>query len=129
MIILPGGKDTMAMPIKPVPSGGAYRPGDIVYFRYARKNTNLKQPVAQFKGHGFGMFMGHVPPGAPEPHPLILIRQMAASGFISFDDVIEFLGKETGDLVVKKCTEKYWPESVVKSEEPSQEELPHVEKP
>jgi hypothetical protein len=82
--------------------------GEIVYFKTAKRDSKRKTPLAQFKGLGFGVFLGHLPPFAKEPQVDHLHRMMGAIGFLRFDDVAEFLGDEFGETCVKKFEDKYY---------------------
>lgn len=83
--------------------------GDIVYFKRVKKTVNLKHPEAAFpKGFGYGVFLGHVPLGKPEPPPVIVLRQMAEVGFVQLDDIKEFLGEEQLQIFTEKFLDKYF---------------------
>lgn len=86
-----------------------FKNGDFVFFKKARRSSNPRQPEGAFKGHGFGILLGHVPPFAPDPPGEHLLRLMGSVGFLSFDDVGEFFGREMGVECVKKFEEKYYP--------------------
>lgn len=81
--------------------------GTIVFFNKAKSSTKNTEPASQFKGHGFGILLGHVPTGAREPDIGHVLRVMGTLGFLSFDNVYEFLGKRLGDKVVKKFEAKF----------------------
>lgn len=93
--------------------------GDVVFFKRAKASANRKAPEAQFKGMGFGILLGHVPPFAQSPPGAYVIGQLGSIGYLSFDDVIEFLGDEAGAACVKKFEEKYIPKL-----DPNQQTLP-----
>lgn len=82
--------------------------GDVVFFKKAKKSTSRKAPEATFKGYGFGVMLGHVPPFAAEPPPQHLLRLMGTVGFLTFDDVAEFVGDENAKECVKKFEDKYY---------------------
>lgn len=82
--------------------------GDIIYFKEAKVSTALKAPIAQFKGHAFGILLGYVPPFQKDPTAGMAIRLLGEVGFISFDDIIELAGKQTCELLQKKFIEKYY---------------------
>lgn len=84
-----------------------YRLGDIAFFKRAKKSSLKNSPESQFTGYGFGVFLGHLNPFTPDPPLSILKTLMGGAGFLRFDDVIEFLGKEKGEEVIQKFTEKY----------------------
>lgn len=92
--------------------------GDVVYFRKAKRETRKSAPEMQFpKGHGFGVFLGHVPLGLPDVPPLVLLRQMGSIGFISFDDLNEILGEEAVTAIIAKFEDKYYGKAVETEEE------------
>lgn len=92
---------------KPEPSEIKIEPGTVVYFTKAKTKPGLKTPEWGFKGHGYGIMLGLVPPGTLPP-PLDFIKyQMANVGFVGFDEIAEFLGKEVAETCVKKAIEKY----------------------
>ena len=84
--------------------------GDVVYFKLAQDSSHRKSKKITFKGMGYGVFLGHVPPFQKDPPPAHLIRQMGQIGFVTFDDVAQILGDEQAALVVKKFEEKYYGE-------------------
>lgn len=95
------------------PPDDAVKCGDVVFFRTFRKSLRqrtLKNLDIGFRegAHGFGVMLGTVPKNAPEPHPVLIRRMMGQSGYVLFDDVIEFLGKEPGIEVVEKFKDKYY---------------------
>lgn len=82
--------------------------GTVVYFKHAKTTTTGgKKRLFEFQGLGFGIFLGHVPPLFPEPAREIIISAMGQIGYISFDDITEFAGKEMGELLIQKWTDKY----------------------
>lgn len=82
--------------------------GDLLYFRIAKKESRRNAKEIKFKGHGFGVFLGHLPMYKPEPQPDDLFRMMGAIGFLTFDDVASFLGEEAAQKCVKAYEEKYY---------------------
>lgn len=82
--------------------------GDLVFFKRAKKELGPTGTFVEFKGHGFGVFLGHIPPDAPEPPLLFLFRKMAQIGFIKFDDVSEFLTPAQAKECVEACERKYF---------------------
>lgn len=88
----------------------APKSGEIVYFEKCQRE--LKGPVVGFKGRGFGIMLGIVPAGYPAPPPIMTPRLMGELGYLKFDDVIGFFGKEIGDQCVEKFTTKYYGEIV-----------------
>lgn len=97
--------------------------GDVVFFKRAKEGSARKAPEVQFKGYGFGVMLGHVPPFAKDPPPEHLLRLMGTVGFVSFDDVGEMLGPESGHQLIKKFEDKYYGK-VVPESDPNQAELP-----
>ncbi len=93
--------------------------GDVVFFKRAKGSAHRRAPEAMFKGMGFGILLGHVPPFAQNPPAAYVIGQIGSIGYLSFDDVIEFLGDEAGATCVKKFEEKYLPKV-----DPAQASLP-----
>ncbi len=81
--------------------------GEVVYFKKATRTTKRGALETSFTGHAFGIMVGVVPPSRPEPSKQVLMMALAQMGYMSFDDVGEFLGKEQADLCVKKFEQKY----------------------
>lgn len=98
--------------LQPVPSK-PLAAGDVVFFKRARGGLSARDRFAEFQGHGFGILLGHVPSDAPVPPLLLVLRQMGSFGFISFDDVIQLMGKEIGDQLALKFAEKYYGKEVI----------------
>lgn len=94
--------------------------GDVVFFKKAKASSARKSPEVMFKGHGFGILLGHVPPFAQNPPAGYVIGQLGSIGYLSFDDVIEFLGDEAGATCVQKFEAKYLP----KAPDAAQADLP-----
>jgi hypothetical protein len=87
--------------------------GDIVYFKTCTREPKRKAPVLTFKGAwGFGVLLGFLQPFAPPPTEKQLMPLMGNMGFLSFDDVEEFLGEEQAKLCIKKYEDKYYPKIV-----------------
>jgi hypothetical protein len=97
--------------------------GDVVFFKKAKDSSARRAPEVMFKGHGFGILLGHVPPFAKNPPAAFVIGQLGSIGYLSFDDVIEFLGQEAGATCVAKFEDKYMP----KAADPNAPELPLAE--
>lgn len=89
-----------------------FKPGDIVFFKRGKKNSQRKTPEVQFNGHAFGIMLGHVPPFQKDPPQAHVLRLMATVGFISFDDVGIFLGPEALVDCVKKFELKYYGQQI-----------------
>ncbi len=83
-------------------------PGDIAFFKRAKKTSHRKSPEIMFKGHAFGIILGIVPPFQKDPVESDLMRMIGTVGFLSFDDVAEFLGDVAGAECVKKFEDKYY---------------------
>lgn len=98
--------------------------GDVVFFKRAKPQSRGKAQEVHFKGHAFGVLLGHVPPFQKDPPPEHLLRLMGTIGFLSFDDVGEFFGPEIGADAVKKFEDKYYGKVVEDPNAPKQEELP-----
>lgn len=84
------------------------KPGDAVFFEIAKPSSSRKAPKIKFQGHGFGILLGHVPPFQKDPPPEHLLRLMGTIGFMSFDDVANFLGDEMAAKCVKAFEDKYY---------------------
>lgn len=82
--------------------------GDVVFFKTAKKESGPKSYAMTFQGHGFGVFLGHVPKMMPDPDPGQLLRMMGQIGFLTFDDVGTFLGEEMAAKCVKMYEDKYY---------------------
>lgn len=82
-------------------------PGDVVFFKAAKKSNDKKSPSILFHGQGFGVLLGEAPPDVGDPHPLFLVQQMGAIGYVSFDDVGALLGKEHAETLIKMFEQKY----------------------
>jgi hypothetical protein len=82
--------------------------GDVVFFKEAREGSGRKARTMKFKGHAFGVLLGHVPPFAKDPPPEHLLRLMGTIGFVSFDDVAAFLGDENAQKCVTMFEDKYY---------------------
>jgi hypothetical protein len=83
--------------------------GDIVFYRTVRKTLNPTQSLEiGFKGTGFGVMLGIVPQGAPEPPAIALPRLIGEIGYLRFDDVIDFFGEKVGAECVEKFKDKYY---------------------
>lgn len=82
--------------------------GDVVFFKEARDGSGRKARTMKFKGHAFGVLLGHVPPFAKDPPPEHLLRLMGTIGFVSFDDVANFLGDEQAQKCVTMFEDKYY---------------------
>lgn len=82
--------------------------GDVVFFTEAKSSSARKALKVKFKGHAFGVLLGHVPPFQKDPPAEHLLRLMGQIGFVSFDDVGELLGNEEGAKLVALFEDKYY---------------------
>lgn len=82
--------------------------GDIIYFKGAQNRPHRKADGCAFKGYGIGLFLGHVIPFQKAPDQHDALRLIGACGFISFDEILEFLGDEQAQLCIQKFEEKYY---------------------
>jgi len=91
--------------------------GDVVYFKKAKHSSKIKDKTEiTFKGMGFGVLLGHVPPFQKDPPASHLLKLMGTIGFLTFDDVAEFLGDEMGSKCVKAFEDKYYGKLIPASE-------------
>jgi hypothetical protein len=98
-----------------------FKPGDTVFFKKAQTKSRKNSEGCEFKGMGFGIFLGHVPPFQKDPPIEHLMRIMGTAGFLTFDDVAEFLGNEQGSECVKKFEDKYYGKTVDVKIEPAED--------
>lgn len=84
------------------------RTGDCVFFSEVKTSTHRKAQAVRFKGFGFGLLLGIVPPFGKDPGPVDFFRLMGQAGYLSFDDVGEFLGPEVGVEILKQFEKKYY---------------------
>lgn len=85
--------------------------GDVVFFKTAKKGSHRKAAEVSFKGMGFGVLLGHVPPFQKDPPAEHLLRLMGTIGFLTFDDVAAFLGDEAAGKCVAAFHDKYYSEA------------------
>jgi hypothetical protein len=81
--------------------------GDFLYFREAQTGIRKESKRVKFAGHAFGMWVGVVPHFHKEPKDLDIFSMMGSLGWLTFDDVGEFLGPEAGNKVVEMYVKKY----------------------
>lgn len=82
--------------------------GDIVFFKKCTRSAKRRSPEIGFKGgNGFAIMLGIVPPFQKEPVESQVLALMGSVGFLSFDDVVNFLGEELGKECCQKFEEKY----------------------
>lgn len=82
--------------------------GDCVFFKTAKVGVARTSAEAKFSGHGFGVLLGQVPPFQKPPTKVMIYQLLGAIGFLTFDDVGEFLGEEKGAEVLRKFQQKYY---------------------
>lgn len=82
-------------------------PGAIVYFKRFKTSTKKGALEVEVQGHGAGVLLGHVAPFVPDIPEEHALRIMGEAGFVSFDDILEFLGPDQGGMVIQKFKEKY----------------------
>lgn len=85
-----------------------FKPGDIAFFKEARKGVKKSSPGAKTQGHFFGVVLGVVPPFAKEPPADQLMNLMGQAGFVSFDDVGNFLGNAAGAKLLAAFEMRYF---------------------
>lgn len=91
--------------------------GDVVFFRAVTPFPNSNEDIFVFKGIGFGILLGQLPvefKGCPSKAQII--ATLAALGFLTFDDLQEFIGSEGLKDVIKKLKEKYEPPKEMRKE-------------
>jgi hypothetical protein len=104
-----------------------FKQGDAVFFKKAKNGTKRSSVEIGFKGYGFGVFLGHVPPFQKDPPVEHLFRVLGTIGFLTFDNVAEFLGDEAAAKCVRLYEDKYYGkkmELVQKKQEDKQTEMP-----
>lgn len=105
-----------------------FKPGDIVFFREAKRSSARTSPEIRLKGHGFAVFLGHIMPFAPDPAASQLTRIMGTAGYVSFDDVKKMYGEEFFADFVKKFDEKFYQDSAEKQAElPLEDRTKHMQ--
>jgi len=83
-------------------------PGSVVFFKRAKSIAHGgKKKEFEFAGHGYGVILGLVPPGAPPPPIEIIIANLGAIGYGKLDDIKEFLGDEASELFQSRWQAKY----------------------
>jgi hypothetical protein len=85
-----------------------FKSADVVYFKQAMNSSRRKSSGCTFKGYGFGMFLGQVPPFGKDPSAKQFLQMIGACGFLSFDDVADFLGDEMASKCVQAYEKKYY---------------------
>lgn len=93
------------------------KPGDVVFFKsVTRECKKTSTPVAFKGGTGFGVILGIVPPFGRPPTEAHLMMLMGSAGFVSFDDVVKFLGEDLGKKCIADFEEKYYPKKDIEPE-------------
>lgn len=82
--------------------------GSIVYFKRAKETSSPRGKFVEFKGHGIGILLGHVPPFKQDCNLAQARCLLGMVGYITLDDVAEFLGKERMDECITKFQAKYY---------------------
>lgn len=89
--------------------------GDIVFFNKAKTKPVKSAREIKFTGHGFGIMLGMVPSMCITPPPAHhIFKLLGTCGFLTFDDVAEFLGEDQAKLCIEKFEKKYYNESELK---------------
>lgn len=96
----------MKTPDKNINQSKGFRIGDLVYMKIAKRGS--KGEALQFAGHGVGVFIGHVAPFQKDFDALDAFRALGRFGFVSFDDLQEFLGPEQTKACIDKFDMKYF---------------------
>lgn len=81
--------------------------GTIVFFKKFHTSVRPQSPLIGCQGFGYGIMLGHLKNGVPHPPAHVLQSQIGEAGYISFDDVKEFIGEEHLKTCLAKHLEKY----------------------
>jgi hypothetical protein len=84
-----------------------FKPGDVAFFKEARKGVKKSSPGAKCQGHFFGVVLGVVPPFQKEPPQDHIVRMLGAAGLVRFDDVADLLGAENGAKLLAAFEMRY----------------------
>lgn len=76
------------------------KPGQVVYFKKYRTTAQNKFSELTFKGLGFGVMLGHVQKGFPDPTINNLQELMNSIAWYSFDDIADALGEDAAEKVI-----------------------------
>lgn len=88
----------------------AIQNGTCVFFKEFQTTAHPKKHSKfRMKNLAFGVLLGDVPVFGKGPTTGDLYRSLGAIGYISFDDVGEFLGGEMGAKCVEEFEKKYTP--------------------
>ncbi len=82
-------------------------PGDCVFFRDCRDSMSENPLRVRAKGLFFGILLGILPPLQKPPPAEYLVRAMGDLGYITFDDLAEFLGEANTAAIMERWKEKY----------------------
>jgi len=85
------------------------KPGMIVFFKEGKVSSHPKAHKFSFKGHGIALLLGHVHNFQKDPDLNIIKILLGRLGYLSFDDVKDFLGKEKQKICVDLFEQKYTP--------------------
>lgn len=88
-------------------AAGSLKPGGVVFFPTCKKTAKPNGQVYVMKGHGYGVFLGVVPMGHPEPTREMMDPLLAGVGWVSFENVIELLGEDQFKILEEKFRAKY----------------------
>lgn len=85
------------------------QPGDGIYFKTVAKGPTQKAAVVKFnQGYGIGVLLGYYEPHQPVPEKQDFLVLMGRIGFVSLDDIMECLGKETMEAILDAHHLKYY---------------------
>lgn len=84
------------------------KPGDIIYVDQFKNAPRDPLSVKFTKGRGMALLLGQHHDHVPVPTPHHLFMMMGKLGFLTFDDMIEFVGEEMAKQVVEKFEAKYY---------------------
>lgn len=100
------------------------KPGDIGFFKRVKDTSSDHGRYTEFKGHGFGILLGAVPPGAQDPPQSFLTALMAQLGWVTLDEVKNLLGEASVDALVRALEKKYFHAEAPKETTPPEPEKP-----
>ena len=84
------------------------KPGDLIYVQQFKNSPKDKMSVQFNKGRGMALLLGQHHDHVPEPTPHHLFTMIGRIGFLSFDDLKEFLGPELALQAIEKFELKYY---------------------
>lgn len=90
------------------------KPGDVVYFHTVKEEPRRNAKDIRFVNgiYGFGLILGAHAPGMVPLTAEIFMTLMGQIGFLSYDNVNEFLGEEQMKICLTKFAEKYHPKEL-----------------